>query len=114
MAILSSFYFSATLLCKVPTGEQYLCPFLLQASCRFRHLNLAQQLTSSFDISSFIFLRLVAQNTASGNLCVANGSTVACDWLTTQTLPAESLAQEQNAVVSTYVNDIVFLSLISK
>ncbi|KZV37089.1 isoaspartyl peptidase/L-asparaginase-like [Dorcoceras hygrometricum] len=56
---------------------------------------------------------------------------VACDWfilrldifalrldtlassaeLTTQSLPAESLAQEQNAVISIYVNDIVLLSL---
>ncbi|KZV30987.1 hypothetical protein F511_31544 [Dorcoceras hygrometricum] len=31
--------------------------------------------------------------------------------ISTQSLPAESLAQEQNAVVSTYVNDIVLLSL---
>ncbi|KZV19948.1 hypothetical protein F511_30819 [Dorcoceras hygrometricum] len=42
-----------------------------------------------------------------------------CDWITvassaeitTQSLPAEYLAQEQNAVVSTYVNDIVLQSL---
>ncbi|KZV35623.1 hypothetical protein F511_30795 [Dorcoceras hygrometricum] len=37
---------------------------------------------------------------------------VSCNcWLLTQRASAESLAQEQNAVVSTYVNDIVFLSL---
>ncbi|KZV28514.1 putative LRR receptor-like serine/threonine-protein kinase [Dorcoceras hygrometricum] len=58
-------------------------------------------------------LRLVAQNTASGNLCVATESTVASTAeISMQSLPAESLAQEQNAVVSTYVNDIVLLSLI--
>ncbi|KZV28511.1 hypothetical protein F511_15591 [Dorcoceras hygrometricum] len=60
-------------------------------------------------------LRLVAQNTASGNLCVATESTVASTAeISMQSLPAESLAQEQNAVVSTYVNDIVLLSLIFK
>ncbi|KZV56707.1 F-box/kelch-repeat protein [Dorcoceras hygrometricum] len=37
---------------------------------------------------------------------------VSCDcWLSSQRAPAESLAQEQNAVVSTYVNDIVLQSL---
>ncbi|KZV26449.1 Copia-like retrotransposable element [Dorcoceras hygrometricum] len=38
-------------------------------------------------------------------------ATGSCDWLSTQRASAESLAREQNAVVSTYVNDIVLLSL---
>ncbi|KZV28763.1 hypothetical protein F511_29241 [Dorcoceras hygrometricum] len=37
---------------------------------------------------------------------------LSCDcWLSTQRASAESLARRQNAVVSTYVNDIVLLSL---
>ncbi|KZV51166.1 hypothetical protein F511_33257 [Dorcoceras hygrometricum] len=37
---------------------------------------------------------------------------VSCDcWISTQRASAESLARRQNAVVSTYVNDIVLLSL---
>ncbi|KZV52993.1 hypothetical protein F511_12226 [Dorcoceras hygrometricum] len=52
------------------------------------------------------------KNIASGILCVATGSTVTTTAeISTQSLPAESLAQEQNAVVSTYVNDIVLLLL---
>ncbi|KZT76347.1 hypothetical protein F511_46628 [Dorcoceras hygrometricum] len=45
------------------------------------------------DLSSFVWM-----------FCVATAE------ISTQSLPAESLAQEQNAVVSTYVNDIVLLS----
>ncbi|KZV25254.1 hypothetical protein F511_24265 [Dorcoceras hygrometricum] len=79
------------------------------ASCRFRHLNYAQQLTSSFDNS---FLATEYINTATGNLCVATESPVASTAeISMQSIPAESLSQEQNAVVSTYVNDIVLLSL---
>ncbi|KZV16961.1 TMV resistance protein N-like [Dorcoceras hygrometricum] len=44
-------------------------------------------------------------------LLLASGS---CDWLATQTLPAESLAREQNAVVSTYVNDIQLIHISSR
>ncbi|KZV50290.1 DNA binding protein [Dorcoceras hygrometricum] len=41
--------------------------------------------------------------------CLLYDVASSCDWM--YKLPAESLAQEQNAVVSTYVNDIVLLSL---
>ncbi|KZV39813.1 hypothetical protein F511_27831 [Dorcoceras hygrometricum] len=58
-----------------------------------------------------LLLLASGSSVASGYLCVATGSTVASSAeITTQSLPAESLAQEQNAVVSTYVNDIVLLS----
>ncbi|KZV53609.1 hypothetical protein F511_12000 [Dorcoceras hygrometricum] len=69
-------------------------------------------LTGPGDHGPMISTGLFAVRGSSGNQAGQSGDSLSSSAeITTQSLPAESLSQEQNAVVSTYVNDIVLLSL---
>ncbi|KZV29435.1 hypothetical protein F511_15880 [Dorcoceras hygrometricum] len=113
---LSQHFAQQLFLCQLDTLRLLIVQSLVMKSLRLDFPTTVLDQTMSYQLiqtTSFaMHPRLVEYNAEALVWIYCSCLLVSCDrWLSTQRASAESLARRQNAVVSTYVNDIVLLSL---